>query len=56
MCCCTNRYRFFIPNYQVAFFEKVLEAAGILRLDRLISLVEWECRQLVDITTVRNAV
>lgn len=41
-----------MPNPQVAFFEKVLEAAGILRLDRLISLVEWECRQLVNTTTV----
>eukprot|EP00752_Nemacystus_decipiens_P012142 g10764.t1 len=40
-----------VPS-KVAFFEKVLEAAVILRLDRLISLVEWECRQLVNTTTV----
>lgn len=44
--------RVLIPNSQVAFFEKVLEAAGVLRLDRLISLIEWECRQLVNTTTV----
>ncbi|CAM9474506.1 unnamed protein product, partial [Hapterophycus canaliculatus] len=37
---------------KVAFYEKVLEAAGALGLERLRSLVEWECRQLVNTTTV----
>ncbi|CAM9662216.1 unnamed protein product [Scytosiphon promiscuus] len=37
---------------KVTFYEKVLEAAGALGLERLRSLVEWECRQLVNTTTV----
>ncbi|CAB1107021.1 unnamed protein product [Ectocarpus sp. CCAP 1310/34] len=37
---------------KVALYEKVLEAAGALGLHRLRSLVEWECRQLVNTTTV----
>ncbi|CAM9549795.1 unnamed protein product, partial [Ectocarpus sp. 8 AP-2014] len=37
---------------KVAFYEKVLEAAGALGLHRLRSLVEWECRQLVNTTTI----
>lgn len=45
-----------LPNSQVAFYEKVLEAAGSLGLERLTSLVEWECRQLVNTTTVSNAI
>eukprot|EP00903_Cladosiphon_okamuranus_P011781 g11074.t1 len=40
-----------VPS-KVVFLEKVLEGAGILQLNRLISLVEWECRQLVNTTTV----
>ncbi len=43
-------------NIQVAFYEKVLEAAGTLRLERLSSLVEWECRQLVNTVTVSGYV
>lgn len=41
-------------DLQVAFFGQVLEAAGALGLKRLRSLVEWECRQLVNTTTVSD--
>lgn len=39
---------------QVLMCEKVLRAAKELSLERLYTLVEWHCRELVDNETVRD--